>query len=122
MTDYKKVYLASTRAYQAEDIDGMMEFVSDDFTWYSIVPEGARQLARGREQAKAGIKNVFADIDYLSGHVEFCKTFGDILIAVETDTVVQDGAETRLRRVGVYECADGKLKRCWSFPIRDSDT
>ena len=36
MTDYKEVYLASTRAYQERDIDKMMEYVTDDFSWYNI--------------------------------------------------------------------------------------
>ena len=45
MTDYKEVYLASTKAYQDRDIDKMMEYVTDTFSWYNIVPDGARLLA-----------------------------------------------------------------------------
>lgn len=121
MTDYKDVYLASTRAYQSEDIDTMMEYVTDDFSWYNIVPDGASLLAEGKQQAKDGMERVFANIDYVRGHVDFCKTFGDILIAVETDTIRHDGNEMQMRRMSVYECSDGKLKRCWSFPIKDAD-
>ncbi len=120
MTDYKQVYLASTKAYQEEDIDTMMEYVTDDFSWFNIMPEGAHQLAAGKEQAKEGMQKVFENIDYVSGHVDFCKTFGDILIAVETDTIKHGGHEMQMRRMSVYECADGKLKRCWSFPVKEA--
>jgi hypothetical protein len=121
MTDYKEVYLASTRAYQDRDIDTMMEYVTDAFSWYNIMPDGAAQLANSKEQAKQGMKMVFDNIDYVSGHVDFAKTFGNILIAVETDTIRQDGEEVIMRRMSVYECEDGKLNRCWSFPIQDED-
>lgn len=121
MTDYKEVYLASTQAYQDRDIDRMMEYVTDDFSWYNIMPDGASLLASGKEQAKQGMTAVFENIDYVSGHVDFAKTFGDVLVAVETDTVRQGGQEIRLRRLSVYECQDGKLHRCWSFPIEEDD-
>jgi len=121
MTDYKDVYLASTRAYQERDIDAMMEYVTDDFSWYNIMPDGANLLADSKEKAKAGMQGVFEYLDYVSGHVEFVKTFGDMLVAVETDTVRQGNQEITLRRMSVYECRDGKLHRCWSFPINEDD-
>ena len=121
MTDYKDVYLASTRAYQDRDIDKMMEYVTDDFSWYNIVPDGASLLAKGKETAKHGMQMVFDNIDYVSGHVDFAKTFGDLLVAVETDTIRQNGEEVQMRRLSVYECDDGKLHRCWSFPIKSTD-
>ncbi|MEJ2139182.1 MAG: nuclear transport factor 2 family protein [Gammaproteobacteria bacterium] len=121
MADYKEVYLASTRAYQERDIDKMMEYVTDDFSWYNIMPDGPMQLAAGKEKAKFGMKMVFDNIDYVQGHVDFAKTFGDILVAVETDTIRQNGEEVQMRRMSIYECADGKLKRCWSFPIKEDE-
>jgi len=119
MTDYKEVYLASTRAYQDQDIDAMMKHVTDDFSWYNIMPDGANQIASGKEQASTGMKTVFENIDYISGHVDFAKTFGDILVAVETDTIRIEGNKVRMRRMSIYECKEDKLHRCWSFPIKD---
>ena len=121
MTDYKEVYLTSTRAYQERDIDTMMECVTDAFSWFNIVPDGTTQLASSKEQARQGMKMVFDNIDYVKGHVDFAKVFGDILVAVETDTIREDGTEVQSRRLSVYECQDGKLHRCWSFPIKEKD-
>ena len=121
MTDYKEVYLASTRAYQERDIDKMMEYVTDAFSWYNIMPDGASQLASSKEQAKFGMKMVFDNLDYISGHVDFAKQFGDTLVTVETDTIREGGKEKIKRRLSVYECQDDKLHRCWSFPIKEDD-
>ena len=44
MNDYKQVYLESTRAYQARDIKKMMEYVTDAFSWFNIMPDGPMQL------------------------------------------------------------------------------
>ena len=122
MTDYKEVYLASTRAYKERDIDQMMEYVTEDFSWYNIMPDGPALLADSKEKAKAGMKGVFENLDYVSGHVDFAKAFGDMLVAVETDTIRQDGQELTMRRMSVYECSDGKLRRCWSFPINEDES
>jgi ketosteroid isomerase-like protein len=119
MADYKEVYLASTRAYQDRDIDAMMDYVTDDFSWYNIMPDGPMQLADGKDKAKQGMKMVFDNIDYVEGHVDFAKQFGDLLVAVETDTIRQEGEEVKMRRLSLYECTDGKLHRCWSFPIKE---
>jgi hypothetical protein len=119
MTDYKEIYLASSQAYKDRDIEKMMSFVTEDYSWYNIHEEGPRLLATGPEEASQGMKMVFANTDYISGHVDFLKTFGNILIAVETDTILQNGEEIRAQRMSVYECKEGKLHRTWSFPIEN---
>ena len=119
MNDYKEIYLASTRAYQDRDIDKMMEYVTDAFSWFNIMPDGPMQLASSKAEAKQGMKMVFDNIDYVQGHVDFAKQFGNLLVAVETDTVRQEGEEVQMRRLSLYECEDGKLHRCWSFAIQD---
>jgi len=77
------------------------------------------QVASSREQAKQGMKMVFDNIDYVQGHVDFAKQFGDILVTVETDTIRQGGEEVQSRRMSIYECQDGKLHRCWSLPVKE---
>ena len=79
------------------------------------------QLASSKEQAKQGMKMVFDNIDYVQGHVDFAKQFGDILVTVETDTVRQEGEEVQTQRLSVYECEQVKLHRCWSFPIKKDE-
>jgi ketosteroid isomerase-like protein len=121
MTDYKEVYLASTKAYQERDIDKMMEYVTDEFSWFNIVPDGAMKVASSKQEAQQGMKMLFENLDYISGHVDFAKQFGNLLVTVETDRIRQEGKEVRMHRLSMYECQDGKLHRCWSFPIKDDE-
>ena len=121
MTDYKKVYLASAEAYKAGDIDRMMDHATDDFSWYNIEPEGPVLLSDTKEKAKVGMQFILDNPDYLSGHVDFAKAFGNIVVVVETDQVLKDGKEVTQRRMSVYQCKDAKLHRCLSMPIEDAD-
>jgi ketosteroid isomerase-like protein len=121
MTDYKKVYLASAEAYKAGDIDKMMDQATEDFSWYNIEPDGPKLLCDTKEKAKVGMQYIINDPNYLSGHVDFAKDFGNVVVVVETDQILKDGVEVRQRRMSVYECKDGKLHRCLSLPINEED-
>jgi ketosteroid isomerase-like protein len=121
MTDYKKVYLDSAQAYQDGDIDKMMDYATEDFSWYNIEPDGPKLLCDTKEKAKVGMQYIINDPNYLSGHVDFAKAFGNVVVVVETDQVLKDGVEVRQRRMSVYECKDGKLHRCLSLPVNEED-
>jgi ketosteroid isomerase-like protein len=121
MTDYKKVYLASAEAYKAGDIDKMMDHATEDFSWYNIEPDGPKLLCDTKEKAKVGMQYIINDPNYLSGHVDFAKAFGNVVVVVETDLMREIGEEVRKRRMSVYECKDGKLHRCLSLPINEDD-
>jgi len=121
MTDYKKVYLASAQAYKDQDIDKMMEYATDDFSWYNIEPDGPKLLSDTKEKAKVGMQFIINNPDYLSGHVDYAKAFGNVVVVVETDRIRKDGEEVTMRRMSVYECKDDKLHRCLSLPIAEAD-
>jgi len=121
MTDYKKVYLDSAQAYKDGDVDKMMDYATEDFSWYNINPDGPQLLCDTKEKAKVGMQYIINDPNYLSGHVDFAKAFGNVVVVVETDQVLKDGEEVRQRRMSVYECKDGKLHRCLSLPINEDD-
>lgn len=119
MTDYKKVYLASSEAYKSGDVDKMLSYATDDFSWYNIEPQGPVLLSDTKEKAKMGMQFILDNPDYLAGHVDYAKAFGNVVVVVETDRVRKDGEEVMQRRMSVYECKDGKLGRCLSLPIVD---
>ena len=121
MTDYKKVYLASSEAYKAGDIDEMLSHATEDFSWYNLEPQGPVLLSDTKEKAKVGMQFILNNPDYLSGHVDYAKAFGNVVVVVETDRIRKDGEEVLQRRMSVYECKDGKLHRCISLPIDDDD-
>ena len=121
MTDYKEVYLASAQGYQDGDIEEMLSYATEDFSWYNIEPDGPRLLSDTKEKAKIGMQFIIDNPDYISGHVDFVKAFGNVVVVVETDRVRQEGEEITMRRMSIYECRDGKLHRCWSLPINEAE-
>ncbi len=122
MTDYKQVYLASAEAYKAGDIDGMLSYATDDFSWYNLEPQGPVLLSDTKEKAKMGMQFILNNPDYLSGHVDYAKAFGNVVVVVETDRIRKNGDEVLQRRMSVYECKNGKLHRCISLPVADEST
>ena len=122
MTDYKKVYMASSEAYKSGDIDEMLSHATDDFSWYNLEPQGPVLLSDTKEKAKMGMQFILDNPDYLSGHVDYARAFGNVVVVVETDRVRKDGEEVTQRRMSVYECREGKLGRCISLPIVGDDT
>jgi len=121
MTDYKKIYLASAEAYKDKDVDRMLSYAADDFAWYNIEPGGPVLLSDTKEKAKIGMQYIINDPNYLSGHVDFAKAFGNVVVVVETDRILKEGVEVTQRRMSVYECKDGKLHRCLSLPVNDDE-
>jgi ketosteroid isomerase-like protein len=119
MTDYKEIYLASAEAYKEQDVDRMLSYAADDFTWYNIELDGPKLLSDTKEKAKMGMQFIINNPDYLSGHVDFAKAFGNIVVVVETDLIRKDGQEVKQRRMSIYECRNGKLHRCYSLPIEE---
>jgi len=117
MTDYKQIYLESAEAYKNQDVDLMLSYAADDFTWYNIERDGPVLLSDTKEKAKVGMQYIINNPDYLSGHVDFAKAFGNIVVVVETDQILKDGKEVTQRRMSVYECRGEKLHRCYSLPI-----
>ena len=121
MTDYKKIYLASAEAYREQDVDRMLSYAAEDFSWYNIEPEGPVLLSDTKEKAKLGMQYIINDPNYLSGHVDFAKAFGNIVVVVETDKILKNGEQVTQRRMSVYQCQDEKLHRCISLPIVDEE-
>jgi hypothetical protein len=121
MTDYKQVYLASAQAYKDQEIDKMMDYATEDFSWYNIEPDGPKLLSDTKEKAKIGMQYIINNPDYLSGHVDFVKAFGNVVVVVETDLILKNGEEVKQKRMSVYECKDAKLHRCLSLPINEDD-
>lgn len=119
MTDYKKVYLASAEAYKNKDVDLMLSHATEDFSWYNVEADGPKLLSDTKEKAKMGMQYIINDPNYLSGHVDFAKAFGNVVVVVETDQIIKGGEEVTQRRMSIYQCKDGKLGRCISLPIAD---
>ncbi len=121
MSDYKDVFLKSSEAYQARDIDKALSFVSDDYTYYRITEDGPKVLATGKEEVRRNLGAIFNNPSYKKGKAVYTESFGHMVIALEKDTFENDGKEITVSNFGVYEYKDGKLFRAWTFPVDESE-
>lgn len=117
MSEYEKLFLESSEAYDEHDYDKMMSFVSDDYSWFNMTETGSVLRSKGKEQAIAGLKMVLESDAYVKGEVAFLKAFGNIVVAFEKDQY-REGDEFITRgTLGIYEYKDKKLARVYSFSI-----
>jgi len=121
MPNYKELFLESGKAYDALDYDKMMSFVTDEYAFFSTTKDGPQLVAKGKEQAKAGLKMVLESDAYVKGEIEFCKTFGNIVVALEKDQFREGDKVVTRSTVGVYEYRGDKMIRACSFPVTDND-
>ncbi len=121
MSKYEDLFLQSSRAYDDKDYDRMMSFVTDDYEFYGMTEDGTKLLAKGKEQAKAGLQMVLESGSYVKGDVEFLKTFGNFVVALEKDQF-REGDEVVTRgTLGIYEYQGDKLARAYSFPLNQEE-
>ncbi len=106
-----------TKAYNQKDLAKLLANLAEDYTSYEVRPEGPRLRAQGREQVEQALTGMFAASGYASSRVEDVRAYGNLVVAVEIDSFETDDGTKTTRSLGLYEFADGKLCRSWSFPI-----
>lgn len=119
MTDLVERVLAQTEAYNQKDLEQLLSGLAPDYESWEVGPDGPNCRARGREQVEQALRGMFAASGYASSRVEDVRAYGNLAVAVEIDSFeTAEGLKT-MRSLGLYEFRDGKLKRAWSFPIRE---
>jgi len=119
MSKYEELFLQSSRAYDEKDYEGMMSFVTDDYEFYGITDNGPQLRAKGKEQAMAGLKMVLESDTYVKGEVEFLKTFGNFVVALEKDQFREGDKVVTRSTLGIYEYQGDKLARAFTFPVNE---
>jgi hypothetical protein len=118
---YEELFLKSSRAYDDKDYDGMMSFVTEDYEFYSMTDEGPQLRAKGKEQATAGLKMVLESDAYIKGDVEFLKTFGNVVVALEKDQFREGDEVITHSTLGIYQYKGDKLARAYTFPLNQEE-
>ncbi len=108
-----------TEAYNQKDLTKLLGNLAEDYESYEVRSEGPCRRAQGREQVERALAAMFAASGYASSRVEEVRAYGNLAIAVEIDTFETDEGAKTMRSLGLYEFADGKLRRSWNFPIQE---
>lgn len=106
---------AAEIAFMERDADGIREHLAEDFAWYQVNEEGAKQAVKGREETVQLLSSFFAGDSWTESEVHRLGMLGNILIQVEVDTFMRDGEPVELETLSVYEFRDGRRWREWKF-------
>jgi len=101
--------------FMNQDADGIGEFLTEDFAWYQVNEEGARQTVKGRDETVQLLSSFFGNNSWTESEVHRLGMLGNILIQVEVDTFIRDGVPVELETLSIYEFRGGKRWREWKF-------
>ena len=101
--------------FMEQDADGIAEYLDEEFAWYQIDAEGAREAVKGRAETIALLSTFFGDNSWTESEVHRLGMLQNILIQVEVDTFMRDGQPVELETLSVYEFMNGKRWREWKF-------
>lgn len=106
---------AAEIAFMNQDADGVRQHLAEDFTWYQVGPEGAKQTVSGREETVQLLSSFFGSDSWIESEVHRLGMLGNILVQVEVDTFMREGTPVQMETLSVYEFRDGKRWREWKF-------
>ena len=106
---------AAEIAFMNQDADGVRQYLAEDFTWYQVGPEGAKQTVSGREETVQLLSSFFGSDSWTESEVHRLGMLGNILVQVEVDTFMREGTPVQMETLSVYEFRDDKRWREWKF-------
>lgn len=98
-----------------QDADGIGQHLTEDFAWYQVTEAGAQQAVKGRDATVELLSSFFGNNDWTESEVHRLGMLGNILVQVEVDTFMRDGAPVEMATLSVYEFRGGKRWREWKF-------
>ena len=108
-----------TAAFNRKDADALGELLTEDYSWYAVTEAGPRKSSEGRAQTVERMRGFFATLPYSESRIADSLEVGNMIVAVEKDTFIEDGKSVERTTLGVYEYQDGKLRRAWAFPVAE---
>lgn len=115
--DNREILRRQAEAFNRKDAEALGELLADDYSWYTVGPEGPRKASEGRAQTVERMRGFFAAMPYAQSRIAETLEVGDYIVAVEKDTFIEAGRPVERTTLGVYEYRDGKLQRAWAFPV-----
>lgn len=106
---------AAEDAFNRKDAAAVAPYLAEDYSWWQVTPEGAREAVRGRDATIALLGKFYQADTWIASEFERLGMVGNILVQVEEDTVLEGGKPVRKVTLNLYEFRDGKRWREWKF-------
>lgn len=108
-------------ATERQDVEQMVDAVSEDFRWIQIDDQRLSVEVVGREQLRSWLQGYFSSTPGLHTELVDLQIDGNYVSLIERVAWTDDDGETeRQTATSVYQLgADGKIRRAWYFPAQD---
>lgn len=120
-TSVVRTYVA---AFNAKDLDAMMETVASDVVWMSVVGDSLTDVGRGRDEFRKLIAGYFSAVPSARSELIAIDATGPWVTTHERTRWDASPSESAGQTsLVVYEVRDGLIRRAWfypSLPIRGS--
>jgi hypothetical protein len=107
---------ATEAKFIANDVEGALEGLHEDFAMFEVTPEGPEERVRGIEATRKALTMSFGTGKWLGASVYKWGLTDNTLVQIEEDHFETDGeGEKIVRTLVVFEFKDGKRWREWRF-------
>jgi hypothetical protein len=104
-------------AYNAHDVDGVIRFLSADFTWLSVSGDSVVVELRGAGSIRASLVQYFQDLPSARSEIEGTAVLGPWVTVRERAHWQSTAGPRSQASISVYEVRGGLLRRVWYYPV-----
>lgn len=117
----KGVVIHPLAAFNAHDVDRMLDACADDIMWMMVGADEIAVEARGAEALREGMAGYFESVPSASSVLRSAVESGPFVVTVE-EARWQSGGERKSQcSAAVYEVREGKIHNVWYFPSHECD-
>jgi hypothetical protein len=109
-------------AYNAHDVNGMLELASPDIRWLRIDGETVHVEADGAEDLGDALRDYFDSVPSSRSRIDWIRTAGDRVSLRECARWRSDEQWREQCALSVYEIVDGRVATVWYFPAERAST
>lgn len=104
-------------AYNAHDVDGVIRFLSADFTWLTVSGDSVIVELRGPDSIRASLVQYFQDLPSARSEIEGAAVLGPWVTVRERAHWQSTSGPRSQASISVYEVRGRLLRRVWYYPV-----
>jgi len=102
-------------AYNAHDVDAMLNITTDDIRWMSVVDDEISVVTSGEDALRSALLSYFQNLPSTQSKFLHIQTIGKFVSVVEEATWDYQGKVNTQCALAIYEVIEGKIANVWYY-------